>query len=295
MKFSDILTNAELPVYMGIVNATPDSFSDGGKYFSEDYNPVKAVDAALTLEDQGAGIIDLGGESTRPNAAPVSLEEELRRLEPILERLDGRLAVPLSVDTYKPQVAQSALERGAAIINDIFGGTDPAMREAWRRFQPGVVIMHHKVLVSTNSENAPVNPFPASDELSQATNGSGFGQARGSADWERRLAASQLATYYKDVVQEVWEELERRRDAAIQDGLPKENISLDVGIGFGKTAQDNWTLIDNISEFHSLGCPLVVGVSRKRFLNFSDEKTAEVGKRLADNGVQILRVHKLPE
>lgn len=268
MKFSDILTNAELPVYMGIVNATPDSFSDGGKFFSEDYNPVKAVDAALTLEDQGAGIIDLGGESTRPNAAPVSLEEELRRLEPILERLDGRLAVPLSVDTYKPQVAQSALERGAAIINDIFGGTDPAMREVWSRFQPGVVIMHNKVLVSTNSENAPVNPFP-----------------------NQRLAAS----YYTDVVQEVWEELERRRDAAIQDGLPKENISLDVGIGFGKTAQDNWALIDNISEFHSLGCPLVVGVSRKRFLNFSDEKTAEVGKRLADNGVQILRVHKLPE
>ena len=275
MKFSDILTNAELPVYMGIVNATPDSFSDGGKYFSEDYNPVKAVDAALTLEDQGAGIIDLGGESTRPNAAPVSLEEELRRLEPVLERLDGRLSIPLSVDTYKPQVAQSALERGAAIINDIFGGTDPAMREVWRQFQPGVVIMHNKVLVSTNSENAPVNPFPDPKQLATRN--------------------SQLATYYKDVVQEVWEELERRRDAAIQDGLPKENISLDVGIGFGKTAQDNWALIDNISEFHSLGCPLVVGVSRKRFLNFSDEKTAEVGKRLADNGVQILRVHKLPE
>ena len=280
MKFSDILTNAELPVYMGIVNATPDSFSDGGKFFSEDYNPVKAVDAALTLEDQGAGIIDLGGESTRPNAAPVSLEEELRRLEPVLERLDGRLAVPLSVDTYKPQVAQSALERGAAIINDIFGGTDPAMREVWRRFQPGVVIMHNKVLVSTDSKNAPVNPFPAS-EVKQ--------------DSSTAYCLLPTASYYKDVVQEVWEELERRRDAAIQDGLPKENISLDVGIGFGKTAQDNWALIDNISEFHSLGCPLVAGVSRKRFLNFSDEKTAEVGKCLADNGVQILRVHKLPE
>ena len=284
MKFSDILTNADLPVYMGIVNATPDSFSDGGKYFSDDYNPVKAVDAALTLEDQGAGIIDLGGESTRPNAAPVSLEEELRRLEPILERLDGRLSIPLSVDTYKPQVAQSALERGAAIINDIFGGTDPAMREVWRRFQPGVVIMHHKVLVSTNSKNAPVNPFPASEELREK-----------SQDSSTAYCLLPTASYYKDVVQEVLEELERRRDAAIQDGLPKENISLDVGIGFGKTAQDNWTLIDNISEFHSLGCPLVVGVSRKRFLNFSDEKTAEVGKRLADNGVQILRVHKLPE
>lgn len=285
MKFSDILTNAELPVYMGIVNATPDSFSDGGKYFSEDYNPVKAVDAALTLEDQGAGIIDLGGESTRPNAAPVSLEEELRRLEPILERLDGRLAVPLSVDTYKPKVAQSALERGAAIINDIFGGTDPAMREVWRQFQPGVVIMHNKVLVSTNSENAPVNPFPTSEELRDKNQDSSTAYC----------LLSTASSYYKDVVQEVWEELERRRDAAIQDGLPKENISLDVGIGFGKTAQDNWTLIDNICEFHSLGCPLVVGVSRKRFLNFSDEKTAEVGKRLADNGVQILRVHKLPE
>ncbi|MBR5709176.1 MAG: dihydropteroate synthase family protein [Thermoguttaceae bacterium] len=283
MKFSDILTNAELPVYMGIVNATPDSFSDGGKYFSEDYSPVKAVDAALTLEDQGAGIIDLGGESTRPNAAPVSLEEELRRLEPVLERLDGRLAVPLSVDTYKPQVAQSALERGAAIINDIFGGTDPAMREVWRRFQPGVVIMHNKVLISTNSENAPVNPFPNSEAAGK------------NQDSSTAYCLMSTASYYKDVVQEVWEELERRRDAAIQDGLPKENISLDVGIGFGKTAQDNWTLIDNISEFHSLGCPLVVGVSRKRFLNFSDEKTAEVGKRLADNGVQILRVHKLPE
>ena len=281
MKFSDILTNAELPVYMGIVNATPDSFSDGGKYFSEDYNPVKAVDAALTLEDHGAGIIDLGGESTRPNAAPVSLEEELRRLEPVLERLDWRLAVPLSVDTYKPQVAQSALERGAAIINDIFGGTDPAMREVWRRFQPGVVIMHNKVLLP---EKSAVNPFPTSEELREKSQYS-----------STAYCLLPTASYYKDVVQEVWEELERRRDAAIQDGLPKENISLDVGIGFGKTAQDNWTLIDNISEFHSLGCPLVVGVSRKRFLNFSDEKTVEVGKRLADNGVQILRVHKLPE
>ena len=282
MKFSDILTNAELPVYMGIVNATPDSFSDGGKYFSEDYNPVKAVDAALMLEDQGAGIIDLGGESTRPNAAPVSLEEELRRLEPVLERLDGRLAVPLSVDTYKPQVAQSALERGAAIINDIFGGTDPAMREVWRRFQPGVVIMHNKVLLPGKSA---VNPFPTSEELRDKNQDSSTAYC----------LLPTASSYYKDVVREVWEELERRRDAAIQDGLPKENISLDVGIGFGKTAQDNWTLIDNISEFHSLGCPLLVGVSRKRFLNFSDEKTAEVGKRLADNGVQILRVHKLPE
>ena len=277
MKFSDILTNAQLPVYMGIVNATPDSFSDGGKYFSEDYNPVKAVDAALTLEDQGAGIIDLGGESTRPNAAPVSLEEELRRLEPILERLDGRLSIPLSVDTYKPQVAQSALERGAAIINDVSGGTDPAMREVWRRFQPGVVIMHNKVLLT---EKSSFNPFPAVE----------VGQDSSTAH-----CLLPTASYYKDVVAEVWEELERRRDAAIQDGLPKENISLDVGIGFGKTAQDNWALIDNISEFHSLGCPLLVGVSRKRFLNFSDEKTVEVGKRLADNGVQILRVHKLPE
>ncbi len=282
MKFSDILTNADLPVYMGIVNATPDSFSDGGKYFSEDYNPVKAVDAALTLEDQGAGIIDLGGESTRPNATPVSLEEELRRLEPILERLDGRLSIPLSVDTYKPRVAQSALERGAAIINDVSGGTDPAMREVWRRFQPCVVIMHHKILLP---EKSAVNPFPTSEELRDKNQDSSTAYC----------LLPTASSYYKDVVQEVWEELERRRDAAIQDGLPKENISLDVGIGFGKTAQDNWALIDNISEFHSLGCPLVVGVSRKRFLNFSDEKTAEVGKRLADNGVQILRVHKLPE
>ncbi len=288
MKFSDILTNAELPVYMGIVNATPDSFSDGGKYFSEDYNPVKAVDAALTLEDQGAGIIDLGGESTRPNAAPVSLEEELRRLEPILERLDGRLSIPLSVDTYKFQVAQSALERGAAIINDVSGGTDPAMREVWRRFQPGVVIMHHKVLLP---ENSSVNPFPTSEELERVARNASASQDSSTAYCLLPTASS----YYKDVVAEVWEELERRRDAAIQDGLPKENISLDVGIGFAKTAQDNWTLIDNISEFHSLGCPLVVGVSRKGFLNHSDEKTVEVGKRLADNGVQILRVHKLPE
>lgn len=292
MQFNQIV-KPDAPIYMGIVNATPDSFSDGGKFFSEDYNPVKAVDAALFLEDSGAGIIDLGAESTRPNAQPTPLDEELRRLEPILERLDGRLSIPLSVDTYKFQVAKSALERGAKIINDVTGGTDPAMREIWRQFQPGVVIMHHKVLLP---EKDSVNPFPVSRKLEvgseELINSSAL------RNFELRVPNSELNhadSYYTDVVQEVWEELERRRDAAIKDGLPIENIALDVGIGFGKTAKDNWTLIDNISEFHSLKCPLVVGVSRKRFLDYSDQKTAEVGKRLADNGVQILRVHALPQ
>lgn len=262
MKFTDF--DFSRPVYMAIVNATPDSFSDGGAYFSEDYNPIKAVDAALTLEDQGADIIDLGGESTRPAAASVSLEEELRRLEPVLEKLDGRLEIPLSVDTYKYQVAQSALERGAAIINDVTGGTDPLMRAVWSAFQPGVIIMHH---------------LPG---------------LLGGAGTSKNAAQQASQSNYRDVVEEVYEELQRRRDAAIQDGLPKENIALDVGIGFGKTEKDNWALLENIHEFHSLNCPLVVGVSRKRFINFSDEKTVEIGKRLIDQGVQILRVHKLP-
>ncbi len=260
MKYSN-LDLSRPPLYMAIVNVTPDSSSDGGKYYSDDYNPSNAVDAALRLEDQGAGIIDIGGESTRPAAVSVSLDEELRRIEPVLEQLDGRLEIPISIDTYKFQVAISALDRGAKIVNDVTGGTDVAMREVWAKYQPAVVIMHHL----PGMFGASVPPQ--------------HGQK----------------SFYKDVIEEVYQELENRLNSAVKAGLPKKNIALDVGIGFGKTPQDNWALLDNIREFHNLGCPLVVGVSRKRFLNFSDEKTAEVGKKMVDSGVQILRVHKIPE
>ncbi len=274
------LSESDAPVYMGIVNVTPDSFPDGGKYFRPDFNPTAAVDAALRLEDEGARIIDLGAESTRPGAVPVSLEDELRRLEPVLERLEGRLEAPLSVDTYKSQTAESALQRGVEIINDVTGGTDPAMREVWAKYQPGVVVMHHKPGLlgafdpgasnSNGQRETPDKPETASKEL---------------------VAPD---SFYKDVIEEVYLELERRLNLVLESGLPKEKIALDVGIGFGKTFRDNWALVENIREFHNLGCPLVVGVSRKRFLNFSDDKTSEVGSRLVDQGVQILRVHKIP-
>lgn len=272
------LTESEAPVYMGIVNVTPDSFSDGGQFFQDDFNPLLAVDAALRLEDEGAGIIDIGAESTRPGSTPTPLDEELRRLEPVLERLEGRLDVPLSVDTYKFQTAEAALERGAQIINDVTGGTDPAMREVWAKYQPGVVVMHHKPGLL-----GAFQPEEANNAL-QFANTPESGRAP--------IVAPD--SFYRDVIEEVYCELERRLTLVLEAGLPKEKIALDVGIGFGKTFRDNWSLVENIREFHNLGCPLVVGVSRKRFLNFSDEKTAEVGRRLIDQGVQILRVHRIP-
>ncbi|MDR2169517.1 MAG: dihydropteroate synthase [Planctomycetaceae bacterium] len=242
------------PVFMGIVNVTPDSFSDGGKYFAID----DAVRHGLELIESGAGIIDVGGESTRPGSEAVLVEEELRRVIGVIEgirRVDKN--IPISVDTNKTPVAKAALNAGANIINDVFSAEDNGMIKLLRETGAAICIMHRQGNPKTMQDN-PV---------------------------------------YKNVVSEVWDYLNRRRRELITAGIDGECIAVDPGIGFGKTAEHNWRLVENIEQFTNLNAPLLVGHSRKRFLDAKfknrEEGTKYVTKILTQKGVNIIRVHKI--
>jgi dihydropteroate synthase len=208
---------------MGIVNVTPDSFSDGGRFL----DPELAVQHALELAADGAEIIDIGGESTRPGAAPVEEKEELRRVLPVIERLAPQLRVPISVDTRKPAVARAALGAGAAIVNDV--GANRTDREMWRvtaEARAAYVCMHMR----GDPQTMQANPI------------------------------------YKDVVQEVGEFLSHRCGQLNDCGIKPEQIILDPGIGFGKTLEHNLELLAALRELARLERPLLLGVSRKSFL-----------------------------
>lgn len=207
---------------MGIVNVTPDSFSDGGRYASTQL----AVTHALQLVAEGADILDIGGESTRPNATPVSLDEELSRVIPVIEQLAREVDVPLSIDTYKPQVMREAVNAGAAIINDIWGLQQPGALEAAAAGNAGVCIMHMQGTPQTMQQE-PV---------------------------------------YQDVVQEVKVFLQERMQAAEAAGVAMERIVLDPGFGFGKRTVHNVALLNHLPEILALGRPLLVGLSRKSVL-----------------------------
>jgi dihydropteroate synthase len=244
------------PMLMGIVNVTPDSFSDGGRFA----RPEAAVEHALKLVADGAEILDIGAESTRPYASPVSLEEERRRVMPVIEALVHRTSVPLSIDTYKSSVAAAALEAGVEIVNDVTGlEGDPGMVEVARQYEAGVCAMHMQGTPQTMQDN-PV---------------------------------------YSDVVGDIQRYLAHRRDALAAAGLALDRICLDPGIGFGKTHQHNLILAANCHVFHQLGCPLLVGPSRKGFIaKVVGDKEADrvpgtigVAISLALQGVQVLRVH----
>jgi dihydropteroate synthase len=246
----------DLPLLMGIINVTPDSFSDGGRFFEVQ----TAVDRALELAEQGADILDIGGESTRPYATPVDLQEELRRTVPVVQAVCERTRVPVSIDTSKAKVAAEAVAAGAQIINDVTGlEGDPAMLAVALESGAGVCAMHMQGTPQTMQDN------PA----------------------------------YRDVVEEVLEYLRKRRDALLGSGIPGDRICLDPGVGFGKTHQHNLTLLANCHRFHELGCPLLVGHSRKGFIaHVLGDKQADrtagtigVALALARQGVQILRVH----
>lgn len=241
---------------MGILNVTPDSFSDGGRSYAVD----AAVANGLRLAEEGADLIDIGGESTRPYAEPVDEAEELRRVVPVLERLTSRVDAPISIDTSKARVAQAAIELGAEIINDVSGLTgDPAMVELAKASGCGVCAMHMQ------------------------------GTPRTMQDDPR----------YDDVVVEVFEYLRARRDALVAAGIAADQICLDPGIGFGKSHQHNLSLLSDCRRFHGLGCPLLVGHSRKGFIakligdTSADRTPGTIGVAcsLASQGVQILRVH----
>ena len=258
---------------MGVLNVTPDSFSDGGKFFDVD----RAVAHGRALAEAGADIIDIGGESTRPGAAPVSPEEELRRVIPVVERLSvkrgadgapGGRALPLvSVDTTKAVVAERALATGARIVNDISAlRFDARMANVVLEARAGVVLMH--------MQGTP--------------------------------ATMQVAPHYDDVVAEVRAFLAERIGFAESRGIKKSQIAVDPGIGFGKTVVHNLQLLAQLEEFRALGCPILIGMSRKSFIGkvldpLRTEQGSEPAERLwgtaattgwaVAHGVNIVRVH----
>lgn len=241
---------------MGVVNVTPDSFSDGGLFFDDR----AAVDHALQLVEEGAEIIDVGGESTRPNAEPVSESEELRRVLPVLEQLSGCVKVPLSIDTRKPAVARAALAAGASLVNDIEANrNDPAMWRVVAEAQAGYVVMH----MQGNPQTMQINPT------------------------------------YGNVVREVDAFFAERLAALAVAGLDSKHVILDVGIGFGKTLGHNLELLAGLNGFTRFKRPLLLGVSRKSFIGklLGVEVGARLPASLAcacravEAGVQILRAH----
>jgi dihydropteroate synthase len=213
----------QFPAVMGIVNVTPDSFSDGGRFFAAD----AALEQALTLVREGASIVDIGGESTRPGSELVPADEELRRVLPVVEALAGSVGVPISVDTMKAEVARRALAAGAAILNDVSAlRFDDAMVDVVAESGAPVCLMHMQGMPKTMQDDP----------------------------------------RYDDVVDEVLAFLEDRMTFALERGVREEQIMLDPGIGFGKTVAHNLTLLDGLDRFTALGRPVLLGASRKRFI-----------------------------
>ncbi len=249
------------PLLMGILNVTPDSFSDGGRYDALD----AAVARAEEMATEGAAVIDVGGESTRPGADPVPLDVELKRVIPVIQTLASRLpSLPISVDTTKAEVARLSLEEGASLVNDVSALGDPWMPAILRDHDVPVVLMHRR------------------------------GDSR----------TMQICPTYKDVVAEILAFFEERLAFAAAQGLRRERFLLDPGIGFGKTTDHNLEILRRLPEFRRLGLPVVVGVSRKSFLGRilgGEETPAPLSERAegslaahlwaADRGADILRVH----
>jgi dihydropteroate synthase len=243
-------------VVMGIVNVTPDSFSDGGRFFK----PQAAIEHALELAAQGAEIIDIGGESTRPRAVPVPEDEELRRVLPVLEGLSGRLSVPISVDTMKAGVARAALEAGASIVNDISAARpEPGMWKLLAETGAGYVCMHAQGPPQTMQDNP----------------------------------------QYEDVVREVKGFFSERLVQLGSQGVAAEQIILDPGIGFGKTFEHNVQLLGGLKVLTKLARPLLLGVSRKSFLGGHAGERLSAGLACAclavEAGVRFIRTHDVAE
>ena len=257
-SFQDWCTNPKKrTLVMGIVNVTPDSFSDGGKYFA----PITAIDFAFKLIDEGADIIDIGGESTRPGADKVSCSEELARVIPVIEGIrSNNNKILISIDTTKSVVAKEAVEAGANIINDVSGlSFDNQMPDTIAQLKAPVIIMHMKGNPSDMQENPK----------------------------------------YKDVIDEIITYFKEKINIAINSGIEREMIILDPGIGFGKTVEHNFKILSELNRFNNLELPLLIGPSRKSFigltLNLPPEDrldgtaaTVAVG---VNNGARIVRVH----
>ncbi len=245
---------------MGILNATPDSFYDGGRYYSHD----RAVQRIFEMEAEGADLVDIGGESTRPGSETVNIDEEMNRVIPIIEQIKGKITIPISIDTRKSEVAEAAIVSGAHMVNDVSGlRYDPKMVSVIEKYRVPVVIMHMKGL----PKDMQVNPK------------------------------------YLDLIGEIYEQLEQCVQIALKNGISKEKIIIDPGIGFGKEWADNFVLLRRLREFKSLGYPMLIGVSRKSFigrlLNLNEKErlmgTAAAVAVSSLKGVEMVRVHDVKE
>lgn len=249
-----------IPKILGILNVTPDSFSDGGRWLDVDL----ALERALQMVQQGADAIDIGGESTRPGSQEVSLEDELSRVVPVLEAIQGRIAVPVSIDTRRAEVARIAAELGASLINDTSAlQDDPELAEVIASRNLKVVLMHRQGIPQTMQDNPE----------------------------------------YEQVITEIRQFLADRISYSISVGIPRENIIADPGLGFGKRLVDNYEIGRRLDEFHSLSVPLLIGASRKSFTGVFDNSSPEdrlpaslafVGQARAA-GVEWVRVHDVSE
>ncbi|MEW6330758.1 MAG: dihydropteroate synthase [Pseudomonadota bacterium] len=243
------------PAVMGILNITPDSFSDGGVFLSPD----KAIDQALRMAQEGADIIDIGGESTRPGARPVSAQEEMERVLPVVETLRAHLPLPISIDTSKPEVMRAAVAAGAGLVNDVRALREPGALETAAQLGVPVCLMHMR------------------------------GEPRTMQDDPR----------YDDVVGEVRDFLKQRLDACVNAGIPASRLVVDPGFGFGKTLEHNIELLRGLKKLQSLGAPVLVGLSRKsmigKALGLPVEQRLHASVALAlmaaQQGARIVRVH----
>ncbi len=247
---------------MGVLNITPDSFSDGGKYFESSVKIDKVIEDATKMEEDGADFIDVGGESTRPGSEAITMDEELERVIPVISELKKKINIPISIDTYKHEVAEEALKAGAEIVNDISGfNFDAKLPEIIAKHNASCVLMH----IKGSPKNMQQNPL------------------------------------YTNVVEEVYEYLKNSISIAETAGI--KQIIIDVGIGFGKNLQHNLTLIKGLSRFKNLGYPVLLGISRKSFMdkiyptpmNERLEGTIAANSIGIVNGANIIRVHDVLE
>ena len=263
---SRTLILGERTLIMGVLNITPDSFSDGGAYLDSE----AAIARALQLEGDGADILDIGGESTRPGSVSISSREEIRRIVPVIEVLRTKLRIPMSVDTRKADVAAAALAAGAEIVNDVSGlRMDPRLGEVARRARAAVILMHMRGTPRT----------------------------------------MQKGPFARDAIRDVTAGLRESIASAGRAGLVKSKLLLDPGIGFGKTHEQNFEILARLSEFARLGCPIVIGTSRKSFLGKALARPGAApvpaGERLLATaatvaasilgGAHIVRVHDVAE
>jgi dihydropteroate synthase len=255
------LVLGEHTLVMGILNVTPDSFSDGGLYLDAG----AAVARAVAMESSGAHIIDVGGESTRPGSVGISADEEMRRILPVLEKLRGKIRIPISVDTSKAEVAEAAAEAGAEILNDVTGlRDDPRIADVARRRRLGLILMHMRGAPQTMQEGS----------------------------------------FARDVIRDVTAGLRRSIAMALKTGVAKSQIVVDPGIGFGKSHKQNYEIIARLPELANLGFPVLVGTSRKGFLGAALKKNKDndriwgtVATVTASilQGAHIVRVHDVAE